>query len=123
MATARTAGDAQWLLLGETWMLSQTNLTKILWAQKHVITPYANYNYYTMPTVSPNHHYIFDIEDGWYRLNMLTFGFRQSLYAKDEDCCITRKIFADLYANAFFDTHTFPQAIPKMYCRCGLQLF
>lgn len=101
---------------------------------KHVITPFIQYDYYTSPTVSPNSryifdpeegrsrlemmhgsHYIFDIEDGWARLDMMQFGVEQSLYRKQENGLISRPLYAILYANAFFDTHTFPQAIPKVY--------
>lgn len=106
---------------------------------KHVITPYIQFDYYTSPTVSPNapikrdvnvpigdefdistpgsknSHYIFDIEDGWYRLDMMQFGVEQSLYRKQNNGLITRPLYAALYANAFFATHTFPQAIPKVY--------
>lgn len=95
------------------------NLNADLWRYyenyKHVITPYIQYDYFTAPTVSPGSHYIFDIEDGWYRLDMMQFGLSQSLYSKQANGLITRPIFADLYANAFFDTHTFAQAIPKIY--------
>lgn len=82
---------------------------------KHVMTPYVKYDYYTSPTVSPNSHYIFDIEDGWSRLDMMRFGMTQSLYRKISNGCVMRQIYADVYANAFFDTKTFAQAIPKVY--------
>lgn len=107
--------SAEWLTLGKIGLNCNTNLSRCYTNCKHVITPYINYNYYTMPTVSPDHHYIFDIADGWYRLNMLQFGISQSLYCKWGDAVMARPFSADLYANAFFDTHTFPQAIPKVY--------
>lgn len=87
---------------------------------KHVIEPYMHYSYYTFPTVNPNEHYIFDINDGWYRLNMLRFGANQSWYMKDSCGNIRRLISADLYANAFFDTETIPQTIPKVYAQLQL---
>lgn len=107
-------GTAEWLTLAKLGLDINTSLYRHFFSYKHVITPYVKYDYYSMPTVSPNHHYIFDIEDGWYRLNMMQMGISQSLYKK-EGCCISRKIYASLYANAFFDTHTFPSTIPKVY--------
>lgn len=95
------------------------NLNTDLWRYynnfKHVITPYVQYDYFTSPSVSPNSHYIFDIEDGWYRLDMMQFGVTQSLYSKQCNGLINRPFYANLYANAFFDTKTFAQAIPKVY--------
>jgi len=84
---------------------------------KHVCRPFARYEYYTAPTTSPNDHYIFDIDDGWYRLNMVRFGIDQSFYLKDGNGLIYRFLEADIWANAFFDSHTIPQTIPKAYGR------
>jgi len=104
----------EYLAVGKFGCSLNTSLSKIYDSCKHVITPYANYDYYSMPTVPPNDHYIFDIDDGWYRLNMLQFGFSQSLFQKEWDG-ISRPFYTNLYANAFFDTHTFPSTIPKVY--------
>ncbi len=90
---------------------------------KHIVVPYLNYTYYSMPTVlpgghkgfDPNGHYIFDIEDGWYRLSMLRFGVLQSVFHKRSQS--NRVLAADIYANAFFNTHTFSQSIPKAYAQ------
>jgi hypothetical protein len=60
-------------------------------------------------------HYIFDIEDGWYRLDMMQVGIAQSIFRKQSNGLITRPLYANLYANVFFDTHTFAQSIPKVY--------
>ncbi|MEI8366315.1 MAG: hypothetical protein WCF65_07840 [Parachlamydiaceae bacterium] len=46
---------------------------------------------------------------------MACFGVSQSFYHKVENGNIIRPIYADIYANAFFDTHTFSQCIPKVY--------
>lgn len=107
--------SAKWLTLGKFGCNFNTQIWRHYRQLKHVLTPYADYTYYTMPTVSPNDHYIFDIKDGWFRLNMLRFGLSQSLYKKSTNGCISRKIYTDLWANAFFDTHTFSEAIPKVY--------
>lgn len=82
---------------------------------KHVVQPYFAYQYLTSPTTSPPEHYIFDIDDGWHRLNILRFGATQSLFCKAIPGCIQRPLFADLYAYAFFDTPTIPSIVPKVY--------
>lgn len=109
------SGGAKYLSLGKF----SCNINMDFWRhynqQKHVITPYVQYDYITSPTVSPYHHYIFDIQDGWARLDMMQFGVKQSIYTKQCNGLINRPLYANLYANAFFDTKTFPQAIPKVY--------
>lgn len=90
---------------------------------KHVISPFARYEYYTFPTSSPKQHYIFDIDDGWYKLNILRFGVNQNFYLKDHNGLINRFLEADIWANAFFDTDTIPQTIPKMYSKFSWNSF
>ena len=107
--------SVKYLALGRFGLLSNTDFYRHYADSKHVMTPYVRYDFFTNPTVSPNHHYIFDIEDGWYSLNTMRFGLSQSLYRKQPNGFITRPIYVDIYANAFFDTKTFPQAIPKGY--------
>ena len=114
---------ARWLALGKCCLNLDTHLVKTYGRTKHVVTPYLNYDFYTMPTVSPSDHYIFDIEDGWFRLNMLTFGLSQSLYRKNQKENITRTLHADLHAIAFFDTPTIPKTIPKVYGRVAFYTF
>lgn len=113
--TSPHQADAKWLIMGKAGCEVNTHLSRVFKNYKHVITPYASYNYYTYPSVSPNDHYIFDIEDGWYRLNMMRFGVSQSLYGKAPCGLIERKIFADIYGNAFFDTQTIHAIVPKVY--------
>lgn len=106
---------AKYLCLGKF----SCNINMDFWRRynlcKHVVTPYVQYDYYTTPSVSPNSHFIFDIEDGWYRLDMMQFGLQQSIFHKQNNGLISRPLYTNLYANAFFDTHTFAQTIPKAY--------
>lgn len=109
--------NPKWLAIGKMGCGVNTRLFRQYSNFRHVITPYANYEYYTYPTVSPNDHYIFDIDDGWYRLNQLKLGITQSLNFKNCDGWMNRSLYADLYAYAFFDTKTIPQTIPKVYAQ------
>jgi len=90
---------------------------------KHVITPYLDYTYITYPSTPPSRHYIFDIDDGWYRLNTLRFGLSNSLYYRNQECCIKRALDIDAYAYAFFRTKTLPYMIPKVYFQATSRLF
>jgi hypothetical protein len=116
--------SAKWLVLGKLGCTLDTELSKYYGDNcKHLITPYLNYSYYTMPTVSPSEHYIFDIEDGWFHLNMLTFGCAHSLFHKDHSGNISRRLYADLFAHAFFNTPTIPKTIPKVYAKLAFNTF
>lgn len=109
--------DARWLVFGVFGAELTAPFYRFYRSQKHVMEPYVSYHYYTSPTVSPKHHYIFDIDDGWVRLNIMRFGTRNSLYKKICDGNVSRYLFLDLYAYAFFDIPTIPQTIPKVYAR------
>lgn len=109
--------DSRWLAVGTFGCTANAPMFHVYSEMKHVMTPYAAYTYYTFPTINPSQHFIFDINDGWYRLDQLRFGLDQSLYVRDSRGFPRRLFTADLYAYAFFDTPTIPQTIPKVYTR------
>lgn len=124
IAYSNSPGSAsKYLMVGKVICNVNMDLWRYYHQHKHVITPYLQYNYFTNPTVSPHSHYIFDMEDGWYRLNMLQMGVSQSVYTKQTNGLINRSFYANLYANAFFNTHTFAQTIPKVYADVVLNSF
>src|SRR5262249_39243509 len=79
--------------------------------------PYAKYTYYSSPASSPHQHYIFDLSDGWTRLNYLSFGINNAFYKKRSSSTIAQVLTADIYAYAFFNTNKMPQTIPRLYGR------
>lgn len=105
-----------WVTLGLFSVDTHTLLQRYYGTVKHVIKPFIRYKYYTFPGVRPNKHYIFDIEDGWYRLNMVTFGVDNSFYLRSFDH-LNRLIHVELFANAFINTPTIKAAIPVIYSR------
>ncbi len=107
----------RWMVIGQFEIDAHADLYRFYGRCKHVLTPYARYQYYTFPTTSPDDHFIFDIEDGWYRLNALRFGLLNNFYYKSSPCCIYRSFYLDLYSYAFFDTETIDETIPKTYVR------
>jgi len=109
--------DSQCLTLGRAGLDLQTQLYRFYGSVKHIIEPYAFYRYYSSPTSSPRQHHIFDLSDGWSRLNYLSFGINNAFYSKLSDACVARLLSADLYTFAFFDTHKIHQTIPRIYGR------
>jgi len=81
---------------------------------KHQIEPHAEFIGLSNPTVKPDQHYIFSIQDGYDKLNQLKIGVRNLLFSKKrpgKEASFT----ADLYANAFFADFAIPQVIPYGY--------
>ncbi len=105
-----SAGQA----IGEFGFRFNTSASRCGLSVKHVVEPYIHYHYLTQPSVSTNNHYIFTINDGYDRLNLMRFGVENSFFVK-VPCGIERPLWIDLWANAFFDERTIPQAIPKAY--------
>lgn len=103
--------NKRWMLIGITGFETNLSFSRRYGSFKHVVTPFMRYEYFTYPTSAPNDHYIFDIDDGWYRVNHLIFGVSQSVYVKRSCGIIERPILFDLYAHAFFDTKTLSQSI------------
>lgn len=67
---------------------------------RHVLKPYIYYQGITHPTISPNTPYIFSIDDGFNRLNLIRSGIRNLFYFKKTPL-FEPNIIADLYAYSF----------------------
>ncbi len=97
-----------------------SRLEKSYAKSKHIIEPYAGFSCLTKPTVEPDDHYIFSIQDGYNQINQIQAGVRNLLFSKDR--MGKGPVFsADLYANAFFSDPTIPQFIPRLYLWLGWQ--
>jgi hypothetical protein len=81
---------------------------------KHIIEPYFEYKALTRPTVSPDNHYIFSIQDGYQKLQQIEIGTRNLLFSNRRPCK-EASFTADLYANAFFSDPVIPQIFPRAY--------
>jgi hypothetical protein len=110
-------GDEQWLALGKGAINLQSQLHRYYGSLKHILEPYVAYRYYSSPTSSPHQHYIFDLSDGWSRLNYLSFGINNAFYSKASNASISRILSADIYTFAFFHTNKIYQPVPKLYGR------
>lgn len=105
------------LAFGSFSTKAYTKFERFFGSCKHTIQPYLLYQYLTFPTTSPRDHYIFDIDDGWYRLNALRFGLVNGIYCKESPGCLQRPFYADIFAYAFFDTPSIPAVVPKVYAQ------
>ena len=76
---------------------------------KSALEPYAQYEYFTQPTVKPPEHYLFDLQDGLYRQHSVRFGARNFLYFPKS------QLNFDLYSRAFFEAPNIGSKIPKIY--------
>ncbi|NGX61967.1 MAG: LPS-assembly protein LptD [Chlamydiae bacterium] len=112
--TDSPGGKSAGQLLGDFGVRLETALTKTAASWKHVVEPYLHYHYLTHPKVATDDHYIFTIQDGYDRLNLLRCGLRNSLFVK-APCGIERPLWIDLWTQAYFDTPTVPTSIPKGY--------
>lgn len=90
----------------------------------HYLEPYLSFTGLSKPTVSPDNLFIFDIHDGYNRLNQLRPGFRTLFYTGALGPMIP--LFScDLYALGFFADTTFAKTFPKAYAEmaCNLPSF
>lgn len=90
----------------------ETNFYRCYQKHKHIVQPYLEYTGYSKPTSFISNHFIFSIQDGYNKINQLTFGLRNLFLLSNEN----RLPFVfDLYAHAFFANDTFSQSIPRIY--------
>lgn len=81
---------------------------------KHKVQPYITFSALSRPTVRPDAHYIFSIQDGYDKINQIKVGFRNlvfPLWKKGTEPFFT----ADIYGNAFFADTKIPQVMPYGY--------
>ncbi|MDB6082016.1 MAG: hypothetical protein JWO53_1288 [Chlamydiia bacterium] len=107
-------GDARVLAIGKIGAECHTRLIHPLTHGSDALEPYVDYQYYTDPTASPHKHYLFDLQDGWHRVNQLRFGTRNFFTWNTNDDFL-RRLYIDLYGRAFFNTPTLPNSIPRVY--------
>lgn len=106
--------NAKLLALANAGVECHTRFVRTFTHWHTAVEPYAHYEYLTFPTVDPHKHYIFDLEDGYYRLNTLRFGLR-NFFTRNAVRDFQNRLNLDLYTRAFFHTPTIYQPIPKIY--------
>lgn len=107
--------------VGDLAVDAQVPLSRSFGCLKHVATPYIDYHFLTHPRSSLPNHFLFTIDDAYDYLNIMRFGLRNNFFVF-ADCVVAFPLMVDLWTNAFFDTQTVPQTIPKGYLDCELQI-
>ncbi len=97
---------------------AQTHLLRHFTKYRHLIEPYATFQGLTNPTAGLDDHFIFDIYDGYHRLNQLKLGIRNTLTPRRKSP-FSPTIVTDLYTYGFFWNHQFSQVFPKYYLNIG----
>lgn len=88
---------------------------------RHTLEPYIEYKGLSHPTVGPDQHYIFTIQDGLYQINQVRAGVRQTLWSHHR-IANEPSFTADLYANAFFGQSVIRPYVYKVYCDLSWRL-
>ncbi|MBS0629018.1 MAG: hypothetical protein JSS30_02195 [Verrucomicrobia bacterium] len=81
---------------------------------KHTAEPYARFLGYTRPNVHVNRYYVFDIHDGYDKVNQLRFGLRQLFFNRGNSIFLPA-LTVDLFSYAFWGAKSFDQTIPKAF--------
>lgn len=75
----------------------------------HIVSPFASFTGITHPTVSPDAHYIFSINDGYNKIEQMQVGVKNTFsFPHSTSLC-------SLYGNAFFSESVLPHWIPRLY--------
>ena len=89
-----------------------TSLTKRFTRYKHTLSPYVYYQGLNTPLQNSNNVYIFDIHDGYHRMNLLKVGINNLWYnLQDSPFIATARL--DAYALGFLADQTFRIPFPK----------
>ncbi|HSX03533.1 MAG TPA: hypothetical protein VLG76_02265 [Rhabdochlamydiaceae bacterium] len=82
--------------------------------QKHMIQPYLHYLGYTRPMQNINDHFVFNINDGYTRLDLLKIGVKNAIFNVCRSPFLPT-IETDIFTYGFFGARSFHQAVPKIY--------
>ncbi len=91
-----------------------THLFKQYRHYTHRMEPYINYRGLTKPTVSNLNHFTYSMQDGYYKLNQLRLGSRNSVFSSKGDTALP-VFLLDLYTNTYFAQNSYSKTFPKLY--------
>jgi hypothetical protein len=103
-------GSSEWLALLDYGIKANFYGQRQYTHYKHLLEPYLEYRALSRPTLSPNSHFIYSIQDGYEKLQQIVLGARNILYSEKE-----ASFTADLFANAFLSDPVIPQLFPRLY--------
>ncbi len=112
--TNSPSSQAKWLGIASYGARVQAKAIRVWERYKHIVEPYFEYRGASAPSVAPDAHYIFSIQDGVNRINQFQAGIRNLLFSQKRPGQAP-SFSADLFANAFTADPTIPRLIPKLY--------
>jgi hypothetical protein len=96
-----------------------SNLYRTYPSMLHKMEPYLELRGLTSPSTPSHDHYIFNIEDGLAKQNLIRPGLKQSFYPSTSK--LVPDITADLYTNIFVGSTRFHRSLPKLYATCDFR--
>lgn len=97
---------------------ASTYLFKKYRSVEHQLEPYLKYQGITRPTSGLNEHFVFNMNDGYNRLNTLRIGLRNNFFSRTSPAFLP-SFTADLYTYAYFYDKTYEKTFPKSYLDLG----
>jgi hypothetical protein len=91
----------------------KTSLHRNFSTFRHIIEPYLSFQGLTDPVLNNTEHFIFSIQDGYHRINLIRFGIRNLFFWRKKER--PSHFTGNLWANGFFGDPTQAQFIPKIY--------
>jgi hypothetical protein len=93
---------------------AQTYLFRTYSTLRHTAQPYVIYQGLTRPTAGIDNHFYFDIHDGYFQLNQVKIGVRNT-FSRFKDSPLCPSFYLDLYTYAYFGKRAFSHVFPKYY--------
>jgi hypothetical protein len=106
--------DAKLQCIGEIGFEAKTRFVRD-GATSQILEPYAEVTCLTQPLVKPGHSYIFDIDDGWDRVNVVKYGARSWWWFPTTNTTFQPRLFTDLYTRSFFQTRHLSSSPYKLW--------
>lgn len=88
---------------------------------KHMAEPYALYQGISQPLAGINDHFIFNIDDGYARVNLIRAGVRNSLFFYDRSPFVPL-FTGDVFTYLFIKDPRLPKTFAKLYTSVGMNL-
>lgn len=88
---------------------------------KHMAEPYAIYQGISRPLSGINDHFIFNIDDGYDKVNLIRAGVRNSLFFHDRSPFLPL-FTGDVFTYLFIKDPKLPQTFAKLYTSLGMNL-
>lgn len=97
---------------------ASTHLFRTYGHHQHMVEPYATFQGITRPTAGLGQHFVFDMDDGYFQLNLLRLGIKNTVFSTPALAFLPPLTF-EIYTNGFFGDRTYRRTFPKAYFNVG----